>query len=117
MSKFTPKKRDFFLSALAAGQSVTAAAEQIGLTRQAMYKAKAANQGFARLWEEAIEAGTDILEDEAVRRAKDGSDVLLIFLLKARRPDKYRENIKHEQSGQLILKVQYGDDGNQGTDG
>jgi hypothetical protein len=38
-------------------------------------------------------AGTDALEDEALRRAKDKSDTLLIFLLKARRPEKYKDRV------------------------
>jgi hypothetical protein len=39
-----------------------------------------------------LESGTEVLEDEALRRATTGgSDVLLIFLLKAKRPTVYRE--------------------------
>lgn len=52
--------------------------------------------------EAAIEAGTDRLEDIARERASrplDGSDTLLIFLLKSRRPGKYRETTRHEISG------------------
>ena len=73
--------------------------------------------------------GADMLEDEAVRRAKDGverpvyqggklvghvqeySDTLLIFLLKGARPEKYRDRVQRELSGpggqtiQLITSV------------
>ena len=47
-----------------------------------------------------MEQGTDLLADAAADRAKEKSDLLLMFLLKARRPDEYRENIKvqHEHS-------------------
>jgi hypothetical protein len=92
VTKVTVKKREKFLSSLADGQSVTSAAKEIGLTRQTMYRTRAADAKFAALWDEAIEAGTDTLEDEAVKRAKSSSDVLLIFLLKSRRPEKYREH-------------------------
>ncbi len=62
--------------------------------------------------------GADLLEDEAVRRAKDGveepvyqggklvghvqkySDTLLIFLLKGAKPEKFRERSQHEFSGE-----------------
>ena len=44
-----------------------------------------------------METGTDGLEDEAVRRAKNGSDTLLIFMLKARRPEKFKERYSSEQ--------------------
>jgi hypothetical protein len=37
-----------------------------------------------------MERGTDALEDVAVDRAIAGSDTLLMFLLRARRPEKYR---------------------------
>jgi hypothetical protein len=40
-------------------------------------------------WDDAIEAGTDLLEDIARRRAVAQSDLLLIFLLRARRPHVY----------------------------
>lgn len=52
---------------------------------------------------DAAEAGIDLLEDEARRRAMGGSDLLLIFLLRNRRPAVYRpsntpqlESVAHE---------------------
>jgi len=71
-----------------------------------------ADQEFAEAWEAAIEDGTQVLENEAVRRALEGWDedvydgegavvrrtrrynpALLIFLLKARRPEVYRDQV------------------------
>ena len=67
---------------------------------------------FLAAWEEAAEIGTKALEREAARRAYHGtlkpvyqggvkvgeireySDALLMFLLRARKPKKYRENYK-----------------------
>jgi hypothetical protein len=46
-----------------------------------------------------VESGTDLLEDEARRRALAGSDLLLMFTLKSRRPWKFRDNSKVELSG------------------
>src|SRR6202046_5839068 len=46
---------------------------------------------FAGAWDEAIECGTERLEDEAIRRALESSDTMLIFMLKARKPAVYRE--------------------------
>jgi hypothetical protein len=54
---------------------------------------------FAREWAEIEEASTEQLERIAVRRASEGSDVLLIFLLKARRPEVYRDHHRVEQTG------------------
>ena len=88
-----PEDRQAFLTALAAGQSVTAAAEAAGIDRKTAYRWRDAQPDFAASWEDALEDGTDHLEDEALRRAFAGSDLLLIFLLKARRPKKYRERV------------------------
>ncbi len=54
--------------------------------------------------QDAIEQGTDVLEDEAVRRALAGSDTLLMFLLRARRPEKCRENVRveHDASREML---------------
>jgi hypothetical protein len=50
------------------------------------------------------------LEDEALRRAKDKSDTLLIFLLKARRPEKYKDRISTEHSGTVKTFEQWLDE-------
>jgi hypothetical protein len=52
-------------------------------------------------WDEALEDACDILEAEAWKRARDKSDLLLIFLLKAHRPAKYRETTRHEIDARL----------------
>ena len=108
-TQLTPEKLKKFLDILAQGLSVTNAAEAIVASRERLYELRRANPDLAAAWDAAIEAGTDKLEDEARRRALEGvsepvfwkgeqvalvrkySDLLLIFLLKARRPDKYRE--------------------------
>lgn len=117
MSKLTPKKRGEFLDYLRDGWSVTASAGRIGVSRQAVYALRLADGEFAKEWEDAYESGTDVYEDEAKRRAIQGteepvfyqgevvghvrkySDTLLIVALKARRPDRYRDNIKQEIGG------------------
>lgn len=123
LTKLTPKKMGEFLDELAKGVSVAGAASAIGLSRTAMYQRRAADEDFATAWDEAVEAGTDILEDEARRRAVDGvpepkyyegaicgtvqkySDSMLMFMLKARRPGKYRENVHHVHDGKVVSEV------------
>lgn len=98
-----------FLDALSQTASVTRACEVASLPRRTVYNWRARDPAFAGAWEAALDLGTDALEDEAVRRAMQGterpvyqgktlvghirdySDTLLIFMLKARRPEKYRE--------------------------
>ncbi len=90
-SKCTPKKKDQFLAEIILGRSVSAGASACAVSRRSVYSWREADDEFARRWDEAIEQGTDLLEDKAKEQAVDGNTTLLIFLLKARRPDKYRE--------------------------
>jgi hypothetical protein len=51
---------------------------------------------FKADWEDAVEQGTDSLENAAVERAIKGkSDTMIIFLLKSRRKEKYAERQEH----------------------
>lgn len=101
MTKLTIEKRETFLALLSEGASVKAAAAAAQASRQSFYALKAKDEDFAKAWEDCLEDGTDELEDEAVRRAKAGSDTLLIFLLKGRRPDKYKDRTDHKHSGEV----------------
>lgn len=123
-TKRTPKKEKAFLQALRKTGNVSKACEIVKIGRRTAYEWRAESEEFAELWEQAIEAGYDLLEEEARRRAFEGlvrkkftskgqpvndpatgeqyyereySDTLLIFLLKGGRPEKYRE--RHEHSG------------------
>jgi hypothetical protein len=92
------------LEALARGCSISHAAMQAGVSRSLVYKRSARSAQFAKKLQDAVEQGTDTLEDEAVRRALAGSDTLLMFLLRARRPEKYRENmrVEHDASREML---------------
>ena len=91
-----PKKRAF-LAAYEKTCNISEAAKASKLTRQAHYKWLREDEDYARIFEESKEIAAQVLEDTAVERAKKGSDVLLIFLLKGARPEKYRE--RHEIAG------------------
>jgi hypothetical protein len=88
-----------FLKALEDTHLVTEACKAAGIHRSAAYNRRAHDAEFARAWAEIEEASTEQLERIAVRRASEGSDVLLIFLLKARRPEVYRDHHRVEQTG------------------
>ena len=66
-----------------------------------VYKTRAKDPEFAAAWDEALVKAVDALEETAHKRAHTTSDTLLIFLLKANRPEKYRETTKLEHSGKL----------------
>ena len=165
-SKSTPEKvvndlaKAMFLAQLADAGMVTESAQAAGVDRKTVYNWRKTDKEFAQAWDDALVAGTEILEREATRRAVDGveepviyqgqptplyernpdgstkfrivmvddgqggkiqrqepvplldehgnprfltirkpSDTLMIFLLKARRPDKYRERFTAELTG------------------
>lgn len=102
----TPKKgrrsgewRRVFLSVLRNTANVRAACIKAGVARNVAYEAREKNPAFAAQWDEAIEDAVDSLEEIARQRARKTSDVLLIFLLKAHRPGKYREVHRQEITG------------------
>lgn len=76
--------------------TVRSACEAAGIGRRTWYNWVEEDRQFAALVDEAKEDVADELEETAAMRAKaaDGSDLLLIFLLKALRPSRFRENIK-----------------------
>src|SRR5690242_9434258 len=113
-TQLTPEKEQVFLNSLAAGNTVVHASRAAGVTRATAYAQRKRSATFARAWAEAEEAGVQVMEQEAFRRAVKGllkpvasagkvvahvreySDTLLIFLLKARRPSVYRDTINVE---------------------
>jgi hypothetical protein len=82
-----------FLSAFAQAGNLTAAAELSGMTRQIHYVWLSSPE-YRKAFETAKDIGVDIVQWEARRRAMDGSDRLLIFLLKAMKPEVYRDNYR-----------------------
>jgi transposase-like protein len=106
--KATPENKEIVLAMLANGATYAAAAAAVGAHRRTIMKWPEHDEEFAMRWRDAIEEGIDRLEDEAIRRARDGvkrpvfymgqvvghvqeySDSLLKFLLEAKRPAVYR---------------------------
>lgn len=98
-----------FLAQLRLTGVVTTACNVAKIGRVTVYEHRQNDPEFARAWDEAREMAADRLEQEAIRRAVDGtnkpvffqgeivgfekeySDTLLVLLLKAHKPDKYRE--------------------------
>ncbi|HEX2243368.1 MAG TPA: IS630 transposase-related protein [Gammaproteobacteria bacterium] len=107
MSKVTPEKKAKFLSVLAGGGSVTLAARAIGIARKNVYAWRNKDEQFKADWNDAVEQGTDRLEDAALERAvKEKSDTMIIFLLKSRRNEKYAERQEHtgKEGGPITLR-------------
>lgn len=99
----TPEKewQPRFLEAFAETGMVSQACRIAGINRSTAYRARQRNETFALAWADVEERATEELESVARQRAVDGSDTLMIFLLKARRPETYRENVKIEHGGHI----------------
>lgn len=121
-----------FLAHLARTGNVQASCDRAKIGRRTAYDRREGDPEFRSAWEDAERIAVEVLEEEARRRAVDGtlrpvfhqgakcgavreySDTLLIFLLKARDP-KYREAgrlqvagdpnnpIRHDHSGTISV--------------
>ena len=96
----TPKRRrdwrPAFLASFAATGNVLLSARGAGIDRSVPYDERRRNPSFAAAWQRAEEDAIQLLEAEARRRAMHASDVLLMFLLKSRRPAIYRDHARLE---------------------
>jgi len=119
------RRKATFLANLAVTGNVTMAASAAGWSRGIPGSLRRADADFAAKWEHALETAGDLLEAEALRRAVHGvskpvfgrvgsgegattevvghtveySDSLLITLLKATKPEKYRERVEQRIEG------------------
>jgi hypothetical protein len=98
--KGTPKER--FLAALPKVGTVMAAARAAGVGRSTVYGWRDEDPDFAAAMDEADEAATQELERVAIARAKRKSDPLMALLLKAKRPEVYRERSEVKHTGPMI---------------
>jgi hypothetical protein len=126
--KATDENKEIVLAMLANGATYAAAAAAVGAHRRTIMKWADADEEFAQRWNDAIEEGIDRLEQEAIRRARDGvkrpvfymgqvvgyvqeySDSLLKFLLEAKRPAVYRArniNVMPPDGGDGVLEVRW----------
>ena len=75
------------------------------IDRSTAYRTRQRDEDFAVAWADALQEGVDRLEEEAWKRAKSKSDLLMIFLLKAHRPELYHDKIRHEHTGKVEVEV------------
>jgi hypothetical protein len=87
----TKDARETFLQALGQCGNVTGSCEALSISRTQVYYWRNTDPEFARQWDEAVALGGEALEDECRRRAMAGSDALMVFMLRALKPEKYRE--------------------------
>ena len=113
--KWDKRVKSKFIDVLGRTGNVSEAARAVKRSASQAYRLRRTESAFADAWTEALEAAIDRLEKEAWRRAVEGdeqyvvshgrvvtwdgkplkvrkrSDAVLTLLLRAHRPDKYRE--------------------------
>ena len=111
--KVTQRRRKIFLKTLAKTGRIGYSARAAGYSCSTyLARVRRLDPDFSAQWDEALDTAMDVLEDAAHERAVDGveepvfhkgeivghklrySDGLLTTLLKANKPDKYRDNTK-----------------------
>lgn len=99
-------KSDFLRLLKESGQVAECAAE-LGLSKKQVYAWRAKDQEFADRWDELVNHTiVPQLEQEAVRRALNGSDLLLIFLLKAHKRAFYDDRyVQAQQTPAIRLEI------------
>lgn len=114
-----------FLGELAQWPNVSRACRIAGVSRQSAYRHRGEFPDFASAWDDALEIGLDRWEEETARRAFEGvdkpivyqgevtgtfkeySDTLAVTMLKAHRPEKYKERSEVKTDGELVIKIEY----------
>jgi hypothetical protein len=89
--KIRHPKKAAMLAAIAKSGNVSASARAADIDRSTHYDWMHTDLEYAVKVGQAMEEAVDVLEAVARMRAIVGSDVLLIFLLKGHRPERYRE--------------------------
>lgn len=120
--------KPIFLAALREVPVVSRACDAVGIERSTAYRAREADEQFAKDWDDAMEVGVDRAEAEAFRRAVEGtekgvwhqgmlvgtervySDALMSLVLKGRRKKIYADRTELTgadggpvQSAQVII--------------
>jgi Homeodomain-like domain len=117
----TARRKSLALDLLSQGHTLAHVRKVLGINRVTVYRWRQVDPSFAVAYTDAMEAGTDLIEDEARRRAVDGydrpvfqggklvgvvrvySDELAAMLLRGRRPEIYRETKSRGESTMTIM--------------
>lgn len=126
-NRTSQRARALFIEELRKRGNVSEAAAAASIGRRTAYELRERDPEFAAAWDEAVDAAVDAMEGEAWRRAVEGvdepvfgrvakdedgqigvirkySDSLMTTLLKAHRPEKYRERSEVQHSGRIEIE-------------
>jgi hypothetical protein len=112
----TARRKSLALDLLSQGHTLAHIRKVLGVNRVTVFRWRKDDPSFAQAYSDAMEAGTDVIEQEARRRAVDGhdqpvfqggkqvgvvrvySDMLAALLLRGRRPEIYRDTTRRDPS-------------------
>lgn len=92
-SRVTAERRAIFLRELSRSPVVGTAARAAGIPLAKAYRLKGSDPRFSAAWDEALTVAVDRVEEVAIARAMRKSDKLMEMVLKAKRPEEYRERV------------------------
>ena len=117
--RFSKRRQQVFLGVLAEHGNVAEAVKAAGVSRRVAFAHYETDEEFASAWRAAADEAADRLEREARRRALEGteepvfyqgkecgrvrrySDSLMLALLKAERPEKFKDRVASELTGEV----------------
>jgi hypothetical protein len=92
-----------FLKALSRNPNVALACRAAGINRTTAYRHREDIEAFALKWQEVLDASVDRVEAKAFELAYDGNERLIEFILKAYRPERFRERTELGVAGGIVL--------------
>jgi hypothetical protein len=95
-----------FLSALRTLPVIRVACKEAGISRKTAYQWRERDPEFRAQWDEAHEDGIDMLEATLHKRAREKDTLASIFLLKAWRPERYREHATTAVQVNVVTKLE-----------
>lgn len=103
---FTSERRERFLQALREGYSPTKAARAAGAGRRTVYDWRERDADFRRLWDEALDEGSDLFEDRMRELALEkGGFLATMATLRARRREKWGDHLDVRQTSTLRIVI------------
>lgn len=94
-----------FLAALETSSNILYACQYAGVTRSWAYDYRKSNPEFKRAWRAAKHSSMVALKGECFRRAMNGSDLLMMFMIKQWDPT-YRDSYKRPEDADGTVNLQ-----------
>lgn len=93
------KDKAKFIRTLSETYSIAYACRSIGIGRTTAQLWRKQDAAFDQEWENALDSAMDRLESSLLERGLEKDTTAAIFLLKGRRPEKYRDHSRVEMTG------------------